>query len=530
MAALARIAVRGPLLAVASGLLTALALPGMGGPGALAYAALAPLLWVTVEATGGHAFALGWLAGTVAFFASMAWVADTVHTYGALPYWIAYPVALLNALYLGAYTGVFAWVSRFLFARRVPLVLAAPLVWVALEYARAHLVTGDPWNLLGLALADSTRIVQLADITGVYGVSGFIVVINVCLFTLVAPLFGRYPGRRQSFFLNHALLLFLVPICVVTYGQVRIASLGLDHQRHPNPEGPIRVSLVQPNIPQAQKWDPAFLEETIQRLERLTRAAAPHRPEMVVWPEASAPLVLEEDPMLSGRVAALAKGLGSHLVVGTLSPAEGGAARNAVTLFDPQGRAVAQVAKTHLVPFGEYVPLERYLPFVRALTAGIGNVLPGAEPVVLPHPRGAAAVAVCYEIIFPDLVRRRMAGAAFIVTITNDAWFGASAALAQHFAQARMRAVENRAYVVRAANTGITGMIDPYGIVQAAAEPNTEALVNVAIDRAFAPGFYATHGDVFARASVILVFLISTFAAFRRAKRPRQREEDDSDG
>ncbi len=513
-------------LCVLAGLLLAFSMPGMG-PSALAYIGLIPLLWAIMEVGYKNAFLHGWLAGTVMFLVSMIWVADTVHTYGALSYLLAYPTALLLALYLGLYVGLFGLAVRYMYHRRVPMVLAAPLVWVALEYARAHLMTGLPWNLLGLSLYQSTRITQMADLTGVYGVSWYIVLINACLATLIAPLAGRRPGRRQSFFYNHAAILFLVPICVATYGQVQIASFSLWHQSNPNPDGPIKISLVQPNIPQNIKWNADNLDATLTRLERLTANTAEFNPDLVIWPEASAPLVLERNPMLARRIAAQARNLGADILVGTLSPAPKGAVFNGVERFRADGHHGGRVAKVHLVPFGEYVPLERFLPFVRALTAGIGNVLPGTEPVVMETARGKSAVAICYEIIFPNLVRKRLNGADFIVTVTNDAWFGSSAALQQHFAQAVFRAVENRAYVVRAANTGITGMIDPYGIVQETAAPNTEAVVNTRIDQKFGTTFYAQRGDLFAIGSAIMSLLLLAFAATRTPRKWRPRADDD---
>jgi apolipoprotein N-acyltransferase len=521
--------------ALATGLLTALAMPGMG-PGALSwgiYVALVPMLWVALEASPKRAFLLGWLSGTVGFFVAMSWVADTVHTFGALPYVLAYPIALLLAAYLGLYTGLFALGCRFLFGRRVPLVLAAPVLWVSLEFLRTHLVTGMPWNPLGLALVDALRIIQLADVTGIYGVSWFIVLVNICLFTLLAPFFGRHPGRRQSFFFNHALILLIVPISVAAYGQVQIASFSLQHQQNPSPNGPIKVALVQPNIPQDIKWNPSQLENTFQRLERLTMGTAEFAPDLVIWPEASAPLVLDRDPYAERRIAAMARSLDANLMVGTLSSAKDGAVRNSVLLFGPDGNIKDSAHKTHLVPFGEYVPLEKFLPFVRALTDGIGNVLPGEEPVQLTMERRGqqikAALAVCYEIIFPNLVRKRMADADFIVTVTNDAWFGSSAALSQHFAQAVFRAVENRTYVVRAANTGITGMIDPYGIPQNLAAINTEAVVHASIDVKLGATVYSTYGDMFAIGSGILTLLLFVYAGLRTGRSIRRAERQDED-
>jgi apolipoprotein N-acyltransferase len=516
-------------LCVLSGLLTALAMPGFG----LAWAGalcLVPLLVATHGKGPKRAFLLGWLAGTTAFLVGMSWVADTVHLYGGLPYVAAWPVAILPALYQGLYTGAFAWGLNRMTARRVPPLLGGPLLWVALEFARSHVFGGMPWNLLGHALAPMIRFIQVADLGGIYAVSWFAATVNLSLFALLTPLLDRGQGRlyRQGYWLFHAVVLCLVPICVATYGQVRIASLSIERHEHPDPAGPIRVGLVQPNIPQDVKWDPAYREATLARLERLTRKAtadADSPPEVVIWPEASAPLLLDLSPGFRRRVALLARDLGVHLMVGSLAeaPDKRGAVLNAVYMIDPDGRVTGRTAKAHLVPFGEYVPLERLLFFVRSITSGIGDVVPGAPPFRLPLPRGDAAVAVCFELTFPNLVRERMndetggTRPAFLATVTNDAWFGRSAAPAQHFAHAVFRAVENRAYVVRSANTGISGMVDPYGVPHLRTELDREAAVTVDIGPRFARPFYARHGNVLAWASVILS---AVFLTFRFPRRP----------
>ncbi len=511
----------GIFAAIVSGVLTGFSAPGMG-PGAIALIALVPLLAVISSASPRRAFLLGWLAGTVTFTVSMSWVAYTMHTFGGLPYLLAVPIMLLLATYLGGYTALFAvgvrWLSSGQVVLQVPLVLGAPLLWVTLEYLRSYLLTGLPWNLLGLSLYPYTRLIQFADLTGIYGISFFVVIINVSLYALLRP-FIRQGGRRQSYYLNHAILLLMLPICVATYGQVRIASLSLNHQSNPNPDGPIRAALIQPNIPQSSKWNPGFLFETINRLERLTRSAG--ELDLIIWPEAAVPLVLDRDLFYKMRVEQLAKELNTHLLVGSLSKTtRDNATLNAAYLIDPEGHTIARAAKEHLVPFGEYVPLEKLLPFVRKLTDDIGDLLPGEGPAVLAHPRATLGLAVCYELIFPALVRERFKdGADLLVTITNDAWFGDSAAPEQHLATAVFRAIENRTYVLRAANTGISAMVDPYGLINPRTQLNTEAALTVQADVRIDNPFYSRHGDLFARASVILVVLLALYAGYRRRSR-----------
>ncbi|MDH4228208.1 MAG: apolipoprotein N-acyltransferase [Nitrospirota bacterium] len=525
------------LLSLASGVLLGAAAPGVG-PGLFAWFALVPLLLaVNGETSLRRTFLLGWGAGTVAFLVSMGWVVQVMRTFGGLPWLLAAAAALLLAAYLGLYLGAFALGVRLVERRTpVPVALFAPLWWVALEYLRTSLLTGLPWNLLGLSAYGQIRTIQLADFGGIYAVSWFLATINLCLYALVMPFMDRTRGYRQAHFFNHGLAMFLLPVCVAAYGQVRIASLSLHHQQHPDPAGPLRVALVQPNIPQDIKWDPLRLEEIFQRLERQTRSTAEgiapeKRPQLIVWPEASAPLVLESSPAHLERIRELARATGSHLLVGALSPVfdtNRVASRNSAYLIAPDGASAGMVAKEHLVPFGEYVPLEHWLPFVRRLTQGIGDMLPGSGPAVLPFPGGGAGLAVCYELIFPELVRQRFVhGAAFLVTITNDAWFGTSAAPEQHFANAAFRAVENRTWVLRSANTGISGVVDPYGITQARAGLNSEAVVIASIDRRAPPApFYSRHGNLFSRSASGLA-LLTLGAALWRGNRGRAAAVDD---
>jgi len=512
-------------LCVLSGLLTALAMPGFGLSAAGAFC-LVPLLVATHARPPKRAFLLGWLAGATAFLTGMSWVAETVHLYGGMPYVAAWPIAVLPALYLGLYTGAFAWGLNRMAAKGVPPLLGGPLLWVALEFTRSHVFGGMPWNLLGHAFTPMIRFIQVADLGGVYAVSWFAATVNLSVFALLTPLIDRTRLYRQGYWLFHAIMLFLVPIGVATYGQVRIASLSIERHEHPDLGRTVRVGLVQPNIPQDVKWDPAYREATLARLERLTRQTVGDEgpPEVVIWPEASAPLLLELSPGFRNRVGLLARELHTHLMIGSLAaaPKKPGAVLNAVYVLDPQGRITGRTAKAHLVPFGEYVPLERVLFFVRSMTDGIGNVVPGDPPYRLPLPRGDAAVAVCFELTFPEIVRARMADEtggtrpAFLATVTNDAWFGRSAAPSQHFAHAVFRAVENRTYVVRSANTGISGMVDPYGAVHTQTDLDREAAVTVSIGPRFAPPFYARHGNVFVWASVILSAVFLTFPFPRR--------------
>jgi len=231
----------------------------------------------------------------------------------------------------------------------------------------------------------------------------------------------------------------------------------------------LRVAVVQGMIEQEKKWLPEFREETVRIYEELSQKAAVSSPQVIVWPETAMPFYFQQERKYKPRILALARKTGSYILFGAPSyeaTPKGIRLYNSAYLVSPKGEVAGVYHKIHLVPFGEYVPLRPLLSFLDKLVVGIGDFSPGEEYTIFPLPSGGCGVVICYEVIFPQFVRRFFAsGAKFLVNITNDAWFGRSAGPYQHFAISIFRAVENRAYVVRAANTGISGVIDPYGRV-----------------------------------------------------------------
>ncbi|MFQ5894306.1 MAG: apolipoprotein N-acyltransferase [Nitrospinota bacterium] len=485
----------------------------------LAWVALVPLLLALDGKAPAQSFLLGLVAGIVHYGVTLSWVVNTLVSYGRLPPLTAWAVLFLLVTYMAAYLGLFGW-GLALIARASPQRrwLLAPPLWVALELLRAHALTGFPWASLGYSQALSLPAIQVAEITGVYGVSFALVALNASLWHLI-----RYPGYRQWRVL--AVGVAVVGL-TVGYGFARLWDLQRQRARPWLP-----VALTQGNIDQSRKWDEAYRQETLRIYRELSLRAAREAseggapvPPLVVWPESAAPFLFEREPALAEQMARIARESGAYLLFG--APAVGrrnGQRRllNSAYLLSPTGERLGRYDKLHLVPFGEYVPLGRFLPFVRKLVVGVADFAEGTDYTLFRAPGGRFGVLICFEVIFPQIARRfAQGGAEFLVNITNDAWFGRSAASYQHIAMVAFRAVENRLPVVRAANTGITAFIDPTGRIRGATELFRRTHVVGRIrPRRSPPTFYGRYGDLFAYACVLLV-VVALVGGFRRG-RPR---------
>jgi apolipoprotein N-acyltransferase len=307
------------------------------------------------------------------------------------------------------------------------------------------------------------------------------------------------------------------------YSTSLIVSEGMEQLK-----ASLRVGVVQPNIDQAVKWDQAYRDETLRRYDRLTESFG-YGVDLVVWPEAATPFIYEREPVYQLQLVSMASRASAPLLFG--SPAVRFDAErkpfllNSAYLLSPQGQLLGRYDKQHLVPFGEYIPLKSSLLFfLDKLVEGIGDFQAGPGPIVLSFQPSADSsfsrsvkfgVVICYEVIFPDLVRRMaLGGAEFLVTITNDAWFGDSSAPFQHFAMVVFRSVENHLAFARAANTGISGFIDPFGRIIEASPLFTEAALQATIPVRQTRTFYSRHGDVFAYGCMLISLLLSLYGLF----------------
>lgn len=400
---------------------------------------------------------LGLVAGVVYFGGTLYWLTDVMTTFGGLSGGVAAAVALLLIAYLSLYPALVAHVAgRGIRAFGLRALWAVPVVWAGAEYARGWVMTGFPWVPLGNSQIDLPAIAQLASLVGVYGLSAVVALGNVALAWLaVGP-----PGRGR---LAPVGAVAVAVAAAVAWGAWRVGEGGLL-----TGGTPVRIALIQGNVAQGQKWDPAFADQIYQRYLALSRNGIAQGATMVIWPESATPFPYQEHPAAEA-MKRLARETGARLFVGSDQIERGAKPRyyNSAFLIDPNGRTAGIYRKMHLVPFGEYVPLASILAFAGPLVEQVGGFAPGETLTVFRIREGAFTTGICYEAVFSYLSRDAVRqGSQLLTSITNDAWFGRSSAPWQHLAMARMRSVETGRFMARAANTGISAFVDPYGRVQ----------------------------------------------------------------
>lgn len=488
--------------AVLSGFLSILIFPNWN-VGMLAWIVLLPLL-AAIDGESLHkTFWTGWVAGCFHFLGTLYWITVTMVLYGGLSKFFSAVMLVLLAMYLAIYIGLFCLLLTY-FQQHTPfpLILTAPVVWVALEYLRSFFFIGFPWNFLGYSQVQFPVITQIADIAGVYDVSFLIVFVNAGLYMIALSKISRI----MRFKIALAVLL-IVGLC---------AGYGMSclHTYSSGQKELITVAAIQGNIDQAIKWDRDHRQQIFDTYARLSRMSLAHQPDLIVWPETAVPFVFQyedlpftfhDEPYYKQQLLQLVHELNVPLLFGGLDlvavpPPEKYYTLNSAFLLSPQGKVLSKYDKIHLVPFGEYVPFENILFFVNRLTTAIGKVHPGTMYEVMSFNDIPLSTVICFEVIFPNLVRKFVdRGARFLTTITNDAWFGKTAASYQHFAMVTFRAIENRVAFARAANTGISGFIDPCGRILANSDIFVEAALVHELPLRTTTTLYTRYGDWFAK-------------------------------
>jgi apolipoprotein N-acyltransferase len=510
------------LLAVASGLLLTGSFPKFGSVW-IAWVALIPLLMAIRNLPAGRRFRLGLAAGIVHYLTLTYWLIITMQTYGGLNVWASIGILCLLSVYLALYVGAFSLFLGLLAPTAPGCLAAAPALWVILEFIRAKAITGFPWELLGYSQYRALQIIQISDIFGVYGVSFLVVAVNTGLFLVWLAVKNRqWQGRqvtRKSAFAAGICILLLTGAALV-YGHLRMAEV----RRNAKEAKQIKAAVIQGNIPQDVKWDPEFKISTVDTYLRLSRETShTESPDLIVWPETATPFYFQRAMELTRRVEEGIKGKGAFFIIGSPSAIEDGAGYhlyNSAYLMTPEGTVGGRYDKQHLVPFGEYVPLGRWLTFVEKLVSGMVDFTPGRSGVSMPWANGKVGVQICYEVIFPYLARRAVQnGADLLVYLSNDAWYGTSSAPHQLFSMAILRAVETRRSVVRAANTGISGFVDPTGRIIGHTGLFEEATLTAEVPILKKKTIYARWGDWFpAVCGIWIAACIIHYIAFTRRK------------
>jgi apolipoprotein N-acyltransferase len=478
-------------LAAASGVLLALSFPKFGHP-AFGWIALAPLLLALLSGVSlRRAFALGLMTGIIYFSGTLYWMSGVMAVYGRLHPVVAGLVNFAFIAYVALFPSLFAVIMRRLFLTHgARALVAVPLVWTTTELGRAYLFTGFPWVLLGYSQATVLPIAQLASLVGVFGVSALVASVS-------AALVGVGVGRAY----RSAALVFAVVVAIALWGSVRESRGELTRIGQP-----IRVGLIQGNVDQGQKWTASSASAIFADYLDMSRRAISRGAQLVIWPESSTPFFFEEGRADADKLRSVARLARVPILIGSDQIERGTTTRyyNSAFLVRADGTTGGVYRKMHLVPWGEYVPLKRWLFFVSPLVEAVSDFSAGTDAVLLPVDGHLVSTAICYEIIYPDLVRRFVRGGSeLLTTITNDAWFGRTSAPFQHFEQASMRAIEEGRYLVRSANTGVSGIVDPYGrvldrsdIYQPAVLVGEARLLSVSTT-------YSRIGDGFAYASAV---------------------------
>jgi apolipoprotein N-acyltransferase len=489
-------------LSLLSGGLLILSFPKFGH-GAVAWLALVPLLYAIRSLPTLQALLAGVLSGFVQYVGLLYWVTHVVVHYGQLPLALGIPVMMLLALYLSLYVGLFAAGVAFFGRRGIQAVVAAPLLWTVLEYGKSNLLTGFPWENLSHSQYLNLPLIQIADITGSYGISFVIVLVNAALCSLI----GTDTQARRKALAGVAVAGILFAM-TTGYGFWRIADVTRRFESIPRQT----VALIQGNVDQSIKWDPSFQQETVRIYRDLSLQAAKESPRYIVWPETATPFMFQNRDELHDAVVDVAKSTNAYLLFGSPSyTRHEGELRfqNSAFVLSPEGKRIGKYNKVHLVPYGEYVPLRPLFPFIEKLAVGVGDFLDGSgyEPVLIEG--RSVGFLICYEGIFPESGRAYgRSGAAMLVNITNDAWFGMTSAPIQHLSMTVFRAVENRLYVVRAANTGVSAIIDATGRITARTDLFERTFLAGPVSIHRSGSLYTQYGDVFVFFCMIALLVI----------------------
>lgn len=455
------------------------------------------------------AFGLGVITGVGYFGGTVYWTGATIRTFGGLSWPVALVAASLLVAYLALFPGLFALCMAWLNSKFGPrAVMLAPAVWVTTELGRTYLWSGFPWLLLGYSQTTVLPVAQMASVVGVFGVSALV--------ALVAAAVSFFVIIRSRTSIATLATVALVVVAVFVWGSYRLRTGTLTEQGTA-----VRVALVQGNIPQDEKWDAARADQIFETYLALTRDAAKQGAQLVIWPESSTPFYFEEDRLAGGRIRQLVRETGIELLFGSdqLEHTTPPLYYNSAFLMRRDGAIAGVYRKMHLVPFGEYVPLKRLLFFVGPLVESAGDFTAGRSMVMLPTRFGNISTAICYEIVYPGLVRGGvLAGSQLLTTITNDAWYGYSSAPYQHFLQASMRSIEQGRYLARSANTGISGIVDPYGRVVRQSRIFERAVLTGDVRMLAGRTVYGTIGDSCAYACVVLTFAALFMAASLRRR------------
>ncbi len=486
----------------------------------IAWIAFVPLFYALHRARGpGKAALCGLVFGLVFFVLDVSWNYHTLTVHGHLSPFTAVVVFLGLVLFLALFPSLFCFVLALLSEKGARLVVVAPVLWTGLEFVRSFIFTGFPWDLVGYSQLSNSTLVQVSDITGVYGITFLVLLVNCAVWELLCACGSerRVPWKTLVGATATVLL-------VLAYGTVRIRDF-------PEPTATdkgFRIGVLQGNIPQKIKWKESARDYTFRVYEVLAQNAVDKGAELLVWPETSVPVLFGGSDPAWKRTFEISANLNVPMLVGApfrvVRNGETHYYNSAFLLKAPS--VLTRYDKVHLVPFGEYMPLAWLLPLGPGLAAREADYSAGAGVNVMSVTGSPPfSVLICYEAIFPELARSALRhGARILVNITNDGWFGDTAAPFQHLAMARLRAVENRVWLIRCANTGISVAVDPAGRVMRRIPLSKSGAFVISVPHSPAAGsFYSQYGDLFAWGCLVVSLALGIGVVI--SGKPRARRE-----
>jgi len=465
-------------------------------------------LWLLERASPRQSFLIGWSFGFGWFTASLYWIGIAflvdAGTYG----WLL-PLAVTGLpAFLALYWGAASWAANLLDQRGLWRILVFASALTLAEYARANLFTGFPWNTPGYAGLASLGFSQAASVVGLWGLTFLVVTASTTPLLFIAKHYRAGLGILVAFGL------------IVGAGEWRLVSHPqTDHEK-------IRLRIVQPNVPQSEKWRFENSDEIFMRLLSLSDRRTPDAPQgaadftHIIWPESAVPFLMEEQQTALSAIARLLPDEALLLMGGLRREFAGGPEIeddrifNSLLAISGTGEVISRSDKFHLVPWGEYLPLESFLaPLgLRRLVTLPGSFMAGVGPQTVKLPATPAfSPLICYEVIFPGAVAARATRPQFLLNVTNDGWFGASSGPYQHFDQGRLRAIEEGLPLVRAANTGISGVVDGLGRVRQQSILNKQAVIDSTLPQELEPTIYSKNGDFPVLIWLVLVILAAGY-------------------
>jgi apolipoprotein N-acyltransferase len=498
-------------LSVVSGVLLFLSFPKFD-LNILVWVSLVPLLFAVQGKNLREALWMGLVTGFVYNVGILYWVSFVIVQYGYLPLYLGIFIMLLLALYLSLYVSIFSAGIVYFRKRGFPEIVVAPVLWSCLEYGKSHLLTGFPWENLAYSLHDMISFIQIIDISGVYGLTFIIVVVNCAVYDIMSM---TVETRKKVIY--ELSVIAIAVMLIFGYGVYRLNQV--EHAMEGKKTD--KIAIIQGNIDQTVKWNNKYQKDTLEIYKNLSLPCAKSGVRLIVWPETAAPIFFQNIDDKHRFIISIAQEAKSYLLFGSPSyRTENGMNyfSNSAYLISPSGNIEGRYDKMHLVPYGEYVPLRKVFFFLEKLVVGVGDFRPGEVLAPLMMDGEKIGVLICYEGIFPEISRQyHSMGVSLLVNITNDAWFGTSSAPYQHLTMTAFRAIENRRYIIRAANTGISALIKPTGAIISRTGLLERTVLNGTVTYLNQGTFYARYGDMFIYICFIAITVIGLLSLKRRS-------------